>query len=214
MFSYRAGDETRTVWVENQFSAAFKLEAVQVFRLAGLAIEDASDRSGVAAILPAVDAVVRAGQTQLVRPSPDNLRPEWTASGGSIEAAGTGGAATWVAPDEGGTFEISLVVSDGATRVGRRLSLDVTATSTPTPTASPEPTVEEETATPEASATPTATASATGTATATATPTATPTAGTATPTGTPEGMPEVTATPTEEVTETPTPEAETPTPAP
>jgi len=210
MFSYRAGDETRTVWVENQFSAAFKLEAVQVFRLAGLAIEDASDRSGVAAILPAVDAVVRAGQTQLVRPSPDNLRPEWTASGGSIEAAGTGGAATWVAPDEGGTFEISLVVSDGATRVGRRLSLDVTATSTPTPTASPEPTVEEETATPEASATPTATASATGTAMATATPTA----GTATPTGTPEGTPEVTATPTAEVTETPTPEAETPTPAP
>ena len=198
-FSYRAGDETRTVWVENQFSAAFKLEAVQAFRLAGLAIEDVSNGAGVTVILPAVDALVRGGQSQLQRPSPDNLRPEWTASGGSIEAAGTGGAATWVAPDEGGTYEISLLVSDGVSRVGRRLSLEVEATPTPTPTATPEPTVEEETPTPEATATPTETAT-----------------GTATPTGTagPTETPEVTATPTEELTETPTPEAETPTPTP
>lgn len=200
-FSYRVGEEeTRTVWVENQFSAAFKLEAVQAFRLAGLAIEDASERAGVAAILPAVDALVRGGEVQLLRPSPDNLRPEWTASGGTIEAGGTGGAVNWVAPSEGGTYEISLLVSDGVSRVGRRLSLEVEPTETPTPTATPEGTVEEETPTPEVTATPTETA----------TETATPT-GTAEPTGTPEGTPEVTATPAEP-TETSTPEAETPTP--
>jgi hypothetical protein len=86
-FSYRAGEEeTRTVWVENQFSAAFKLEALQAFRLAGLAIEDASEGAGVGAILPAVDALVRGGEVQLLRPGADNLRPEWTASGGTIEA--------------------------------------------------------------------------------------------------------------------------------
>jgi spore germination protein YaaH len=188
-FSYRSGDETRTVWVENQFSAAFKLEAVQAFRLGGLAIEDTSDAAGVGAILPAVDALVRGGQVQLLRPSNDNLRPEWTASGGSIEAAGTGGAATWVAPDEGGTYDISLVVSDGASRVGRHLSLEVKATPTPTPTATPEPTVAE-TATPEATATPTTTVVATHTPTAT---TVGPTV-TATPVAT--GTPAATATPT------------------
>jgi hypothetical protein len=189
--------------VENEFSAGFKLEAVQAFRLAGLAIEDVSDRVGAAAILPAVDALVRGGQAQLLRPSPDNLRPEWTASGGNIEVGGTGGAVTWVAPSEGGTYEISLLVSDGVTRVGRRMSLDVEVTPTPTPEATPEPTVEEETPTPEATEEPTETP----------TETATPT-GTAKPTGTPEGTPEVTETPTAELTETPTPEAETPTPTP
>jgi spore germination protein YaaH len=203
-FSYRAGeDETRTVWVENQFSAGFKLEAVQAFRLAGLAIEDVSTGAGATVILPAVDALVRGGQAQLLRPSADNLRPEWTASGGTIEEGGTGGAVNWVAPSEGGTYEISLLVSDGVSRVGRRLSLQVEAPPTPTPTATPEPTVEEETPTPEATETPTATV------TGTVTPT-----GTAEATGTPEGTPEGTETPTEEPTETPTPEAETPTPTP
>ena len=210
-FSYRVGEEeTRTVWVENEFSAGFKLEAVQAFRLAGLAVDDASEAAGAGVILPAVDALVRGGQTLLQRPSPDNLKPEWTASGGSVEAGGTGGAVTWVAPSEGGTYEIALLVSDGVSRVGRRLSLDVEATATPTPEATLEPTVEEETPTPEA--TEEATETPTGTPTEEATPT-----GTAEPTGTPEGTatpaPEFTETPTPEG-ETPTPEAETPTPAP
>jgi hypothetical protein len=205
-FSYRVGEEeTRTVWVENEFSAGFKLEAVQAFRLAGLAIEDVSQTAGAAAILPAVDALVRGGQAQLLRPSADNLRPEWTASGGNIEAGQTGGAVTWVAPSEGGTYEISLLVSDGVTRVGRRMSLDVVAVETPTPEPTPEPTVEEETPTEEPTEEPTETPTEEATPTETAEPTGTP-EGTETPT------PEVTETPTPELTETPTPEAETPTP--
>jgi hypothetical protein len=212
MFSYRVGEEeTRTVWVENQFSAGFKLEAVQAFRLAGLAIEDASQNAGAAAILPAVDALVRGEQLELLRPSPDNLKPEWTASGGSIEAGTTGGAVTWVAPGEGGTFEISLLVSDGVTRVGRRMSLDVEATVTPTPEATEEPTVEEETATPEVTEEPTEAPTETPTPEGTETPTP---EGTETPipevTETP--IPEVTETPIGEVTETPPPVVETPTP--
>jgi hypothetical protein len=207
-FSYRVGEEeTRTVWVENEFSAGFKLEAVQAFRLAGLAIEDVSQTAGATAILPAVDALVRGGETQLQRPSPENLKPEWTASGGSIEAGQTGGAVTWVAPSEGGTYEISLLVSDGVTRVGRRMSLDVVAVETPTPEPTPEPTVEEETPTAEATEEPTETPTEEATPTGTAEPTGTPE-------GTPEVTPEVTETPTPELTETPTPEAETPTPEP
>jgi hypothetical protein len=210
-FSYRVGEEeTRTVWVENQFSAGFKLETVQAFRLAGLAVDDASQAAGASVILPAVDALVRGGQTLLQRPSPDNLKPEWTASGGSIEAGGTGGAVTWVAPSEGGSYEIALLVSDGVSRVGRRLSLEVESTATPTPEATPEATVEEETPTPEA------TEEATGTPTETPTEEGTPTStaeATVTPEGTETPTPEGTETPTPE-SETPTPEAETPTPTP
>ena len=149
---------------------------------------------------------MRGGQAQLLRPSPDNLKPEWTASGGSVEVGGTAGAATWIAPSEGGTYEIALLVSDGVVRVGRRLSLDVEAVETPTPEPTPEPTVEEETPTPEATEEPTETPTEEATPTETAEPTGTP-EGTETPT------PEVTETPTPELTETPTPEAETPTPA-
>jgi spore germination protein YaaH len=209
-FSYRAGEETRTVWVENGFSVGFKLELVQAFRLGGVAIEDVSEGSGGADIWAAAESLVKGGLARLERPNPDNLRPEWTASAGKIEAPGTGGAATWIPPDEGGTCEISLVVSDGISRVGRRLTLEAQATATPTPTPAPEVTpevtpevIETATATPEVTVT--ATPEATQTPTTTATPQATPTEE-ATETATPE------ITPTEEATETATPEATTTTP--
>ncbi|MGQ9573251.1 MAG: glycosyl hydrolase family 18 protein [Dehalococcoidia bacterium] len=212
-FSYRVDDETRTVWVENVFSAGFKLELVQAFRLGGVAIEDVSEGSGGANIWAAVDSLVRGGLAQLARPHPDNLRPEWTASGGTIEAPGTGGAATWIPPDEGGTYEISLIVSDGISRVGRRLTLEVQGTVTPTPTPEeevtppPEETVppgETETPPPEETETPppeeTETPEATPTPEETETPEATPT---------PEETETPEATPTPEETETATPEGET-----
>jgi len=221
-FSYRTEDETRTVWVENVFSVGFKLELVQAFRLGGIAIEDVSEGSGGADIWAAVDSLVRGGLAHLEAPNPDNLRPEWTASGGTIEAPGTGGAATWIPPDEGGTYEISLIVSDGVTRVGRRLTLEVQGTVTPTPipeeteTPIPEetetPTPEEiETPTPEETETPTPEETETPTPEGTETPTSEETE-TPTPEGTETPTPEVTPTPEE--TETLTPEGETPTPTP
>ncbi|MDP2948684.1 MAG: glycosyl hydrolase family 18 protein [Chloroflexota bacterium] len=200
-FSYRSDDETRTVWVENVFSVGFKVELAQAFRLGGLAIEDVSEGSGGANIWPAVDSFVKGGLARLERPHPDNLRAEWDTGGAGTIEAGVSGAATWIAPDEGGTYEISLVVSDGFSRVGRRLSLDVEGIATATPTPSPEATpTPEETLTPEATATatPTGTPAATETPTATATPQATPTpvGATETPTATPEGgTPTATATP-------------------
>jgi len=203
-FSYRTDDETRTVWVENVLSVGFKLELVQAFRLGGIAIEDVSEGSGGADIWAAVDSLVRGGLAHLERPNPDNLRPEWTASGGTLDAPGTGGAATWIPPDEGGTYEISLIVSDGVTRVGRRLTLEVQATVTPTPEPTPTP---EETPTPEGTPTPEETE--------TPTPEGTPTPE-ETETATPEVTPEETETATPEATETATatPEGETPTPTP
>jgi len=198
-FSYRTDDETRTVWVENVFSAGFKLELAQAFRLGGIAIEDVSERSGGADIWAVVDSLVRGGLAHLERPNPDNLRPEWTASGGAIDAPGTAGAATWTPPEEGGTYEISLIVSDGVTRVGRRLTLEVQATVTPTPEPTPTP---EETPVPEV--TPEATPEVTPEATPEVTPEVTPEA---TPEVTPEATPEITPEITPEVTPEATPEA-------
>jgi len=195
-FSYRTDDETRTVWVENVFSVGFKLELVQAFRLGGIAIEDVSEGSGGADIWPAVDSLVRGGLAHLEKPNADNLRPEWTASGGEIEAPGTGGAATWIPPDEGGTYEVSLIVSDGVTRVGRRLTLEVQATVTPTPEPTPTP---EETETPTPEGTPEVTPEATPEVTPEVTPEATPEV-------TPETTPEVTPEATPEVTPEATPE--------
>jgi hypothetical protein len=212
-FSYRSDDETRTVWVENFFSVGFKLELVQAFRLGGIAVEDVSEGSGGADIWAAVESLVRGGLIHLEKPNPDNLQPEWTASAGKIEAPGTGGAATWIPPEEGGTCEISLIVSDGVSRVGRRLTLEVQATATPTP----EPTLEitpEVTETVEVTPQATSTGTpATKTATVTATPEATKTVtATVTPEATETATPE--ATPTAEATETATPEGETPTTTP
>jgi hypothetical protein len=214
-FSYRSDDETRTVWVENFFSVGFKLELVQAFRLGGIAIEDVSEGSGGVDIWAAVESLVRGGVVRLEKPNPDNLRPEWTASAGKIEAPGTGGAATWIPPDEGGTCEISLIVSDGVSRVGRRLTLEVQATATPTPTPTLEITPEvTETAEATPLATVTATPEATETPTATGTPEATKTTTvTATPEATETATPEE-ETPTAEATETATPEGETPTTTP
>jgi spore germination protein YaaH len=210
-FSYRADDETRTVWVENVFSVGFKLELVQVFRLGGIAMEDVSEGSGGADIWGAVDSLL-SGVTPLAVPNSDNLRPEWTASGGTIEAPGTGGAATWIPPEEGGTYDISLIVSDGVTRVGRRLTLDVQGTATPTPTPTEEATVPpEETPTAEVTETPTAEASPTPEETGTPTAEASPTPEeTETPTAEASPTPEETGTPTAEAS--PTPEEVTPTP--
>jgi hypothetical protein len=218
-FSYRKDDETRTVWVENVFSVRFKLELVQAFRLGGVAMEDVSEASGGADIWAAVDSLVMGGLVRLEKPNSDNLRPEWTASAGKIEAPGTGGAANWIPPEEGGTCEISLIVSDGVSRVGRRLTLEVQATATPTPTPTPEVTPEitpevTETATATPQATVTGTPAATKTATVTATPEATKTAtATVTPEATETATPEE-ETPTAEATETATPEEETPTATP
>jgi hypothetical protein len=44
-------------------------------------------------------------------PNGDDLSYEWTASGGHIE--GTGPEVTWIAPEEVGTYDITVVVNDG-----------------------------------------------------------------------------------------------------
>ena len=148
------GTERRRVFIENRFSVSFKLELVQAYGLGGVAISDASGQSDVANIWPTVNDFVQSNTVSLIRPNDSMLLPSWQVDAGDV-GAGAGTSATWVAPGQG-TYNITLVVSDGERRFGRVLPIEVKegeeASPTPLVTFPPE---ETPTSTPEASATPT-----------------------------------------------------------
>jgi hypothetical protein len=139
------GTDRRRVFIENSFSAAFKMEMVQAYRLGGLAISDASATSDVANLWPAVAEFVRANAVSLGRPNDQALLPVWQAEAGEV-GAGVGTTATWITPSTAGTFNLLLIVSDGEQRFGRRLAVEVKQgdepSSTPLVTFGPTPTVE------------------------------------------------------------------------
>jgi len=117
------GTERRRIFIENSYSVAFKLEMVQAYGLAGVAVSDASGQSDVANIWPTVNAFVQSNTVSLIRPNDTMLVPSWQADAGDM-GAGSGTSATWVAPDAG-SYNITLIVSDGERRIGRRLTIEV-----------------------------------------------------------------------------------------
>ncbi len=123
-FVYPGLGGARTVWLENAFSIAFKLEITQSFNLGGIAIEDVSDSVGGADIWPVIGGFLDSGKASLARPNGSLLVPQWEADGGSLESKDTG-AVTWVAPDEPGEYHLTLIISDGVARIGQRLVLTV-----------------------------------------------------------------------------------------
>lgn len=201
-FSFVERSGPRTIWIENNFSLAFRLDLVRRFELGGIAVASAQTSDALPDVWDGVASFLDTGSTQLQLPYGPYLNPCWQATDGVIEgeagncwAVGSTpiGVAAWRAPGGPGVYEVGLVVSDGEIFVGRRLALRVTeAAQAPAPTATPTAT-----ATPDAGPEPTTTATAEAT-TATATPTAQPTAEpttqpTSTPTPTP--TPEPSATP-------------------
>ena len=174
-FSYQAPDR-RTVYIENVFSARFKLEIVQTYALGGVSVSDASARSDAANIWPAVNELVETGTITLVRPNGDALVPRWEAPDGGRLDATAGPSVIWRA-EEAGSYKLRMLISDGDGRFGRELTVEVQAerTDDPTPllTFGPEAT---------ATATPSPTPTAEPIATPTPTPAATPNAAPAAPT--------------------------------
>jgi hypothetical protein len=198
-FSFVERSGPRTIWIENNFSLAFRLDLVRRFELGGIAVAGAQTSEALPDIWDGIAGFLDTGAAHLQLPYGPYLNPCWQATDGVIEgeagncwAVGSTpiGVAAWRAPGGPGVYEVGLVVSDGEIFVGRRLALRVTETAeapapTPTPTA---------TATPDAGPQPAATATAEAT-TATATPTPQPTAEpTSTPTPTPTPTPEPSAT--------------------
>ena len=139
------GTERRRIFIENKYSASFKLELVQAYGLGGVAVSDASGQSDVANIWPTVNAFVQSNTVSLVRPNDSMLLPSWQVDAGDV-GAGAGTTATWVAPGQG-TYNITLIVSDGDRRFGRQLPIEVKEGEEASPT--PLVTFPPETSTPE-----------------------------------------------------------------
>ena len=55
--------------------------------------------------------------------------PAWSTGDGTV-APQTGDAVTWTAPGSGGTYTVTLIVSDGVVRSGQLVSLDVAPAAT------------------------------------------------------------------------------------
>ena len=188
--AYTYGDRAapRTVWIENRFSMAFRIDLAQRLGLGGIVVDAAQQDDALPDVWPAVTSYASEGGVRLELPYGPYLLPRWLASGGTIEGAGARGTATWRTPRQPGVYEVTLVVSDGVLFVGQQLSLRVAgegdqapaipATSVPT-TAAATPTARTvlPTSTPVATATTvTATATRTPTVVATEAPTVTRTA--------------------------------------
>ncbi|MFA7248545.1 MAG: hypothetical protein WC273_02835 [Dehalococcoidia bacterium] len=203
-FTYTAADGPHNVWVENRFSAAFRMDLASRFGLGGIAVDQAKQDEALPDVWGTVLLYAQDGAVKLERPYGPYLTPCWQAAQGSVEgvsgcwtADSAPAAVNWRAPQQNGTYNVRLVVSDGTAFVGQEIALRVggatptttvtpAATATPTPTATPRP----GTPAPTATATPTPRP-----ATPTTTPTATPTPA-ATPASTPVSTPAPTPSPT------------------
>jgi hypothetical protein len=130
------GTERRTIYIENAFSFGFKLELVQAYGLAGVSVSDASAQSDVPDVWPTVNGLVESATVTLSRPNESALLPLWQAPSGGDLGAGAGTTATWI-PQDTGTFEIVLVVSDGVRRFGRETFVGVGEPDLPDTTETP-----------------------------------------------------------------------------
>lgn len=120
-FTYKLGGG-RTVWIENAFSAAFKLEFVSAWSLGGLAVEDASDNVFLGDIWGAIGPFLESGRPVLRQPAPTDLLPDWRVTGGSL-IGGDRGIVTWQAPPEAGAYRVTLGISDGVERFENHITL-------------------------------------------------------------------------------------------
>jgi hypothetical protein len=180
-FAYAGRGGPRTVWIENRFSLAFRLDLARRYGL-GVVVESAGTDAALPDVWNTVLEYAEEADVTLELPYGPYLRPTWRAAQGAIEA-GDRGAAVWRAPQQPGLYDITLVVSDGVVFIGQQLGLRVAAaTPTPTPPATATATRPPATATmpvagtttPVRTASPIVTSTPTGAAaTATATPTAT-----------------------------------------
>lgn len=123
-FTYAGLGGERTVWLEDAFSVGFKLDLAQRLSLGGIAIDDVSDSVGANDIWPVISEFMDTGKVSLVKPNATLFVPSWQADGGNLEN-GEEGSVTWVAPEESGTYNVTLIVSDGLTRVAQKVALNV-----------------------------------------------------------------------------------------
>ena len=129
-FQYPGLGGTHTVWMENSLSLAFKLQLASKYGLAGVAISDVSDTQGKADFWEPLRVYSGSGEVQPASANSVMLRPEWEVQAGDPQPESKGNL-VWTAPAQPGTYQITLIVSDGVIRASRSLQLEVQA---PAPT--------------------------------------------------------------------------------
>lgn len=125
-FSYPGLGGKRTVWIANEFSASFRLELAQRYEIAGVVVTSVAVEDGGADVWASIRELSDTGMLALSLPNGERFAPSWSAASGTLSAQ-NGESVTWTAPQEPGTYEITLVVSDGVVRIGQLFSLDVVA---------------------------------------------------------------------------------------
>jgi hypothetical protein len=132
-FDYPARGGTRTVWLENSLSIAFKLELAARFGLGGVAITDASDNPAQADFWDPLRTYSESGAIQPAAANSTMLRPSWEVQAGDPQPESKGNL-VWTAPAQPGVYDVTLIVSDGVIRAARSIELQVQA---PAPAPSP-----------------------------------------------------------------------------
>ena len=168
VFAFAEGTTDHHVWVENRFSAAFRLDLADRHGLGGVVFEQAVADESLADVWDAVTPFLQGTPPKLQRPYGPYLVPCWQSpGGGSIDGVSecwkqdTAPPSTvWRAPSNAGAYALRLVVSDGVAFVGKEISIRVSPDGRAEPTSG-------------ATATPTSAPGATGTASPTATRTST-----------------------------------------
>lgn len=125
-FSYQGRGGKRTVWVSNQFSAAFRLALAQQYNLGGVTINDVSTQGGGADVWAPVQQLSDAGNLTLSRPNGELLSPTWSTGDGSLSPQ-VGDTTVWKAPAAPGSYQVVLIVGDGVVRVGQQVAVNVVA---------------------------------------------------------------------------------------
>ena len=114
-----------TVWIENRFSASFKLISVEEMQLGGVYLSNVSADRANANLWPAVSAFLETGQVDLRLPNPILFSPVFAVQAGALSGASGTGWQVWELPPEAGDYEAQLVVSDGDVRVGTVITVPV-----------------------------------------------------------------------------------------
>jgi hypothetical protein len=122
--SYTGAGGRRTLWFSNAYSAAFRIELAQRYRLGGIVVDDASEAGGGADIWGVAQQAADTGAVTLAKPNAELLTPAWTTGDGAL-APQTGAAVTWTAPTAAGSYSVTMIVSDGVVRVAQPVTLDV-----------------------------------------------------------------------------------------
>ena len=125
-FSYPAeGGGTVTVWIENRFSAAFKLLAVAEHGFGGIHLGNISADPSNAFLWPAVEAFFRLGSPDLRHPNPALFIPVFSVESGILSGSSAAGRQAWQLPPRAGEYEARVVVGDGDVRVGHVIAVEV-----------------------------------------------------------------------------------------